>query len=491
MPNILTTTAPRPANAIKRVPEPARAVAFAIGLLVLEVGLAHGAIGPWASKLVLLLVGGLALALVLRFPIASALVYFAITDFIFYPLKFAHQVGPVNLRPFELILVVLLILAAARPKRRTWGGTAGGALAAFYVFLFIASALAIAGNHTDLKEALTWGRPLFLLSFFWVVIRLFPERHERGVLLAGAAAIAAATGVMAVVVTADAGLGVSLQEAATNTVREQGSLERIRLPGLSAAYGLFWFAALQVATKVGKPRLWWGAAFFGIALNIVFSFNRNMWIGILVGFLVLLVLGGPLLRKRLGIACLVVAAAVTFFVMVGGSAGKETVQPLIERGETLVNPSKTSHESSVDQRLAETEAAWKTARSNLLFGIGPGVPFGFAISEPQRNGSGTIVTVTQLPQLFLHNQYLYLLMITGIPGLITFVVFLGTTVVDGLRYLRDDLLLLSCAIGIGMIMISAVVAIYFTVVDMTAILGLLAGVVTAGVEEVKGVEGAA
>jgi O-antigen ligase len=483
--NILTTTAPRRTNAISRVPDAARAVGFALGLLLIEIVLARSVAGPWAPKLLLLLVGGLALAAILRFPLASALIYLTITDFIFYPLKFAHQVGPVNLRSFELILVVLLILAVARPKRRTWGGRAGGALVAFYVLLVIASALAISGHHTDLKEALTWGRPMFLLSFFWVVIRLFPERREREVLLAGAATIAAATGVMAVVVTADPSLGTYLGEAATNTVREQGSLSRVRLPGLSMAYGLFWFTALQVTTKVGKPRLWWSVVFFGIVLNIVFSFNRNMWIGIGVGFVVLLILGGPLVRKRLGIACLVLATAVTFFVMVGGSTGKETVQPIVERGETLVNPAKTAHESSVDQRLAETEAAWKTARDNLLFGIGPGVPFGFAIAEAQRTSSGTIYSITHLPQLFLHNQYLYLLMITGIPGLLAFLFFLGTPLLNGLRFLRDDLLMLGCAIGIGMIMVSAVVAIYFTVVDMTAVLGLLAGVVTAGVDEAR------
>jgi O-antigen ligase len=214
-----------------------------------------------------------------------------------------------------------------------------------------------------------------------------------------------------------------------------------------------------------------------------------MWVGILLGFAVLCVIGGPLLRQRLAIGVLVVATLVTGFLLFGGSAGKEAVRPVVERGETLVNPTKAEHESSLEQRGAETKVAWKKARSNLLFGIGPGVPFGFSIPEAVRTSEGTVVGFSQPQQLFLHNQYLYLLMITGIPGLLAFLVFLGTPVVTAFRFARDDFTTIACALGIAMIMLSAFVAIYFTVVDMTAVLGLLAGVTTAAVEARRRGEG--
>lgn len=482
MPGIPTTTATR-LSAPRHVPEPLRVGVFALALLAVEVILARGAVGEGASKYVFLLVAVLVVASVLRFPLQTALVYFVFTDFIFYPLRFAHQFGPLNVRPYEVALVLLLILAAARPKRKTWGGTAGGGLLAFFVVLAIATGLAVSNGDIAFKDAFDWARPFALLSFFWVVVRLFPEPREREILLTGAAVIGAVTGVIAVLISLGAGFGEALQESAGNTVNEQGSVDRVRLPGLSASYALFWYAVVQMANRVGTPRLWWTAIFLGNALNIAVSFNRNMWIGVIFGFVVIAVLGGALLRKRFGVAVTVLAAALTLFILIGGAASNETIEPVIERGETLIHPSKTAGEGSLESRAAETEIAWRKFRENPVFGIGPGVPFGFSVPEAVRTGSGAIVGFTHTPQRFLHNQYLYLLLIAGIPGLVTFLVFLGTPVVLALRRRRDDLATLSCAVGIAMIMVSAVVAIYFSVVDMTSVLGLLAGAVIASVED--------
>ena len=89
---------------------------------------------------------------------------------------------------------------------------------------------------------------------------------------------------------------------------------------------------------------------------------------------------------------------------------------------------------------------------------------------------------THVPQLFLHNQYLYLLLSPGIPGLIAFLVFLGTPLHYALRRFPRDPSIIACGVGIATIMISAVVAIYFSVDDMTAIFGLLTGVIVADAE---------
>jgi O-antigen ligase len=445
--------------------------------------LARGAVGEGASKYVFLLVAVLVVAAVLRFPLQTALVYFVFTDFIFYPLRFAHQVGPLNVRPYEVALVLLLILAAARPKRATWGGTAGGGLLAFFVVLGVATGLAVSNGDVGFKDGIDWARPFALLAFFWVVVRLFPEPKERETLLTGAAAIGAVTGLLALLISLGAGFGEALQESSGGTVSEQGSVERVRLPGLSMSYGLFWYSAVQVANRIGNKRLWWAAIFFGNALNIAVSFNRNMWVGVIFGFVVIAALGGILLRKRLGVAVAVLAAGLAMFILIGGAAGDETIEPVIERGETLIHPDQTAGESSLESRAAETKAAWKKFQENPIFGIGPGVPYGFAVPEAIRTGSGAIVGFSHSPQLFLHNQYLYLLLIAGIPGLVAFLVFLGTPVLIALRRKRYDLSTVSCAVGIAMIMISAVVAIYFSVVDMTAILGLLAGAVIAGIED--------
>ena len=262
MPSIPITTdltlprlPPRPAKAL-------RVAAFALGVLVIEAVLAHGVVGPQVSKYVYLFIGVFLLALLLRFPMVTAIAFVGFTDFVFYPTpRLQRRSG--RRRPHELCLTALLMVAVLRPKRDTWGGTAGKALLAFFVILGISAGLALESHHTTVTEAFNWGRDFYCLTIFWVVIRLFPSVEDRRTLLVGATVIAAGAGVIAVLVALGAGFGDALQAAGGQTVRSEeglGSLQRVRLPGLSADYALFWFVAVQAASRVGKQRLLWGLA---------------------------------------------------------------------------------------------------------------------------------------------------------------------------------------------------------------------------------------
>jgi O-antigen ligase len=154
------------------------------------------------------------------------------------------------------------------------------------------------------------------------------------------------------------------------------------------------------------------------------------------------------------------------------------VEPVIQRGATLFNLSKTKQEGSVTERERETEVAWSTATKNPIFGVGAGAPFGML--SQQRLGSASLITgYLEVPQLFLHNQYLYLVLVSGIFGLIAFVIFLGSCVAYALRRVPRDTAIAACGVGIAIVMISAIVAIYFSVESMTAVLGLLTGVIVA------------
>ena len=112
-----------------------------------------------------------------------------------------------------------------------------------------------------------------------------------------------------------------------------------------------------------------------------------------------------------------------------------------------------------------------------MLGIGPGVEFGvfnYEFAGPH--------SIKAEPQLFLHNQYLYLLLIVGLPGTIAFLLFLLIPMVRSFRRTPRDPAITACGVGIAMILISSVVAIYFSVEDMTAVLGLLTGVIVADSE---------
>lgn len=467
--------------AAHRQAEYLRAGAFALAILLVEVLLARGAAAPQISRFVFLFVGVLGIAFVFRFPMATAMVLFALSDFIFHPSFFALPIGPLEARPHEIALATLLVVSLIRPERRTWGGSAGAALAAFLALVAASGALALESGAAPATDVFNWARPLGLLLLFYVIVRLFPQPRQRRTLLAGVAVLAAVTGVVALLVSLGAGFGDSLQGAGGNTIRSQegvGSIDRVRLAGLSAGYGLFWYVVVQLVVGGGARRLAWAAVLAGISLDIVVSFNRNMWLGVGIGFVLMAIVGGTVVRTRLATAVAVAVAGVALLVAFGSSTtSSRVVAPVVQRGATILNPSEVTGEASFNDRAEETEDAWRTARENLLLGVGVGAPFG--LNSIKQVGPHSFEVA---PQLFLHNQYLYLLLICGIPGLIAFVLFLGIPVAQALRRTPRDPAIAACGVGIAMIMISSVVAIYFTVEDMTAVLALLAGVVVADTE---------
>lgn len=473
-----TTIAATPSAIADRVPGPARVAAFAVGLLALDALLAASLVDARFSRLVLLFAAAGAAALVFRFPVAAAIALLGFTDFLFHPGYFAFSIGPISTRPYELALAGLLAVAVVRPRRDTWGGLPGGALAVFFAVVAASAALAVTSGRVPLTDAFNWGRALGLLSVFYVVVRLFPSPGDRRALLTGAAVLAAATGFVALLVALGWSVGETLQGPGDQTVREQEGItgiQRVRLPGLSAAYALFWYAAVRVAAARGIERWLWVTLLAGMALNIAVSFNRNMWLGLALGLVLLMLVGGSALRHRLVAATAVATVGLVLIGLLGPSAGDgDLLEPVVERGSTIFRPSAVAREGSYRDRESETALAWQTATRNPALGVGVGADFGLFYDQ-QINES----TVVRAPQLFLHNQYLYLLLIGGVPALVAFLVFVGVPVLRAFRRSPSDPAVSACGAGLAMIMISAVVALYFTVADMTAVIGLLTGVIVA------------
>lgn len=449
-------------------------------MLLLEAVLARGLAGSGLSRPLLLLGGVAAIAFVFRFPLATAVVLFGLTDFLFYPTFFAFELGPLSIRPHELALAGLLAVALIRPRRRSWGGGAGIALAVFLAALAAAGGLALLDERAPLTDIFNWGRPFALLTLFWVVVRLFPQPEQRRRLLSGAAVLAALTGVVAIYVALGAGIGETLSGGGETILKEEegaGGLLRVRLAGLSMAYALFWYVAVRFAAARPSSKLAWAAALGGMALAIAISFNRNMWLGLLAGVALMMVLGGPFVRSRLTAALAVSVAAIVLLASFGSATDSRVLEPVVQRGSTLFNPRGVEASSSLTDRERETDVAWPVAQRNLLLGIGPGVEFGvfnFEFVGPH--------SIKVEPQLFVHNQYLYLLLICGIPGLLAFLFFLGIPILRAFRRTPIDPAITACGVGIAMIMASSIVAIYFSVEDMTAVLGLLAGTIVADFE---------
>jgi O-antigen ligase len=458
---------------------PGKAPLLFVGAAILaEVLLAGSVVSDRLAPLMALLVGAIGFAAIVRYPLVGMGLVIVLTA-TFLPSDYLQvQVGSLAVGYHEVALVGVLAAAVAFPRAKTWGGVAGGFLAIFMAILALAALLAISSGQLRFADAVAWGRMFALLLVFYAVVRLFPDRESLGRLMRVAVAAAAFSGFVALIIAFGVDLSPVLGEAATyyvNTDLGLGGIPRIRLPGIALAYPLFWYAALHIPRSRGVGRLGWTLAVLGMTANLALSLNRNMWAGLLVGLAVLMFIGGVRVRRPVGIGVLALVGAVALIAIAGIQVDRGPLAGFAERGQTLFSPEKTTQENSLQDRGKETEQAWRTIKEHPVIGIGPGAEFGVYFDELQPGG---MMTYKRTHQLFLHNQYLYLLLICGIPGLLAFLGFL-TAAVGRARWHLSDTDISTWAVGVGMIALSAFVMISFADASSALAIGLLCGAIVA------------
>ena len=215
--------------------------------------------------------------LIWSFPLAGCAVYMFLAAGIVDSGHYVFVAAGRTLYGHEVVLAVLLLRAILRPRRRTMGGSAGAALAAFLAILLFSTALAVEAHTTTLNNAITWGRVFFVMTYFWVVVRLAPDRRRLGILLATGIVLGALSGVvgLAVALSGDAN---TIFQASGNMVNTPGtSFLRVRMPGLGLAFMLLWVLVVWLIRNRRPHRLWliclpW------LVIVILISQNRNMWV---------------------------------------------------------------------------------------------------------------------------------------------------------------------------------------------------------------------
>jgi O-antigen ligase len=461
----------------RRPRSPGKAPLLFVGAAILaELLLAASVVSERLHPLMFLLVGVIGFVAIVRYPLFGMGLVIGLTA-TFLPSDYLQiQVGSLALGYHEVALFGVLGAAVAFPRAKTWGGVAGGCLAVFFAVLGLATILAISSGHLRFADAVAWGRMFALLLVFYAVVRLFPDRASLARLMQVAVAAAALSGFVALIIAFGVDLSPVLGEAATyyvNTDLGLGGIPRIRLPGIALAYPLFWYAALHIPRSRGTGRLGWTLAVLGMTANLALSLNRNMWAGLLLGLAVLMFIGGVRVRRPVGVGVLALVGAVALIAIAGIQVDRGPLAGFAERGQTLFSPEKTTQENSLQDRGKETEQAWRTIREHPVIGIGPGAEFGVYFDELQPGG-----TYKRGHQLFLHNQYLYLLLICGIPGLLAFLGFL-TAAVGRARWHLSDTDIATWAVGVGMIAVSAFVMISFADASSALGIGLLCGAIVA------------
>lgn len=442
-----------------------RGAALAGFVLLGDLIIALAVVDPRFHRLLLLGLGVAGLAFVFRFPFAGTCAVLFLVASILEPGRFKLPAGPIEWRLEEVIIGTLLLVAVVRPRRDWWGGIAGGALAAFFVVLGASGLLALQSGRVGFADAFAYARLFAPLLLFYVIVRLFPEAQQVRRLLLVAVVLAAFTGVVSLAVAAPGSpLTEVLNPNATASIRDKeglGLVNRVRLSGVSLAYVLFWYVAAQaIAARRGRRLLWSLTALAGVSLGIVLSFNRNMWIGLIVGFLLMLALGRSVSRRHLTAALTVLAAGSIAIALAGPTLSSGSpLYPFVERGNTLLHPEEEARDPSLNDRRLENRFAVATIERYPVTGVGPGAPYG-------------------VDWLWVHNQYLHLLLLGGPAALIAFLVFIGAPPAAVLsRRLWDDELP-ALAVGILITMVSAIVMISFVNATWAAVVALLAGVLT-------------
>ena len=452
----------------------AQAPVLGAGLVVLgvEALLAAAIVMPRLQLLLLAAVGVGALALVFRFPLASTAGLVVLTASVFHEQFFGAGFGPGGLRPYELLLGALLFVALVRPRRQTWGGIAGMGLTLFLVLAAVSTVIAVSTGQIDLNKAYQWFRPLFLLAIFFVVVRLTEDATGARRLLAAAAGAAALSAVIAVLLAYADTLDDIFKDPGSQYVSQEEGIkgfDRVRLPAVALAYALFFYAIAALMRARGAARVAWSLTVLALTVHLGLSLNRNMWVGLVAGTVLLLMLWDPRARARLGVGLAVTAVAFTTVLSVGPVGGLGSVlEPLAKRGLSVV--SGLDENGSLRDRQRETRKAWATLGENPLIGIGAGTSYGSFTSSPALDGS-----FVRVPRRFVHNQYLYLALIAGIPALLGFLLFLGSVLRQAFARSHRGPELITCGVGVTMLALSAVVMLSFSSYNMITALALLSG----------------
>lgn len=451
---------------------PWRTAAAALAVLGAEALLAASIADARFGLVLVVAAGAAGLALVFRFPVAAIAGVVILTGSVFHEQFFGEGFGPGSLRPYEILLLALLVVALVRPRRASWGGAAGAGLALFLALGVISSLVAVSAGEVELNKAYEWLRPFFLLTLFFVVVRLCEDEAAAKRLMATSVAVAALSAVLAVLLAYGDNLDDTFQDVGRQYISQQEGVQgvdRVRLPAVAIAYGLFFYALSALLRSRGLALAGWAVGLVALILHLALSLNRNMWVGVAAGAVLVLALWNPRARGRLVVGLAVAAVAFTGLLSLGQAGGLTSIlQPLAKRGSSVVAGLDSG--GSLRERERETRKAWATLGEHPVIGIGAGTSYG-AFTATQTEAGGFVRT----PRRFVHNQYLYLALMAGVPGLLCFLAFLFVVLRKAFarEHRRPDLV--ACGVGVTVFALSALVMLAFSSYNFLPVLALLCG----------------
>ena len=346
-----TTTVLSRSEPTRRAAEPLRIAGFALAVGAIELLLARGSSSRRSRATSSSSLGLFAVAFVFRFPMATALVSSASPTSSSIPTYFAQELGGLSVRPHELALACLLLVALVRPARRP--GAACGCRARGLPRIVLVSGPARPADGRPRSPTPSPGAGRWACSpssTSWSACSRRPSsaaccyrgrrprrghrRRRRGGLVRRTARA-----------RPPGGRRPAIREG-------EGRLDRPRAPR-RALGRLRAVLVLRGADRrtARAPRLVWGVLLLASPLDIAISFNRNMWLGLFFGALLMAVFGGAVVRNGWRPVAAVAVAGLAILMVFGSSTA----------AATSIQPSSTAARRSSTRARPRRKARFRTA----------------------------------------------------------------------------------------------------------------------------------
>lgn len=378
----------------------------------------------------------------------------------------------------ELLLAAALFATASQFAQGAWRAPSLPSLLMVVFLAATAGGVYLGVRHgATLDEALRAMRPMVFYAAFWPAFVVASHPRWRFVVMRLAsvgAVVVVGLQLAQIQVGADSPLFAFTPaiEHVVLTPQADGFL-RVRPPALTLIYAATIFAAAYLLWGPRRRRLGVSIVLGASALGVLLSLNRNMIIGIVLGLTVSAIVVSR--RNRFVVAALVcgllaMASLSLWQAERGAGTGHSVVQRVLSIGDISELRSGTLSDRSYENRFAT-----RVLKREPLTGIGWGTPYGAKLVDYRDR------RLVIEPRGFMHQQYLWIWMRTGLVGLLALLVFLCLALASAARWSRrgtwDDQSWLGPAVLASVIALaaSATVGTYLTNPESIVVLmGVLA-----------------
>jgi len=351
----------------------------------------------------------------------------------------ANSIGVQDLSYFILFSAVFMKILSGRKNALRWG--ASDKLFSLFLFMGVVGVVNSIVTGTGFHLAAREAREFFLYALYFAVLSLNPtESHIKRLttILVGLAILTSLFSILQVT----SGDRIGFLFGKIITLRTLGEdiegVTRVSSGGLASINFAFFVCLASLLHKADKKNL----VLFGILSVATFiSFNRGMWVSMILAVLALYPFIGGKLRDRYLKILLILGLSGAMLLGAGGlGVLGSKIQQYTEAGVSRfmsVMPGQIEEDGSTLGRLEETKIVFEKFKLRPWIGHGLG-----AITQENIMIRGEKDHSERVSAWgYVHNGYLYVLFKLGIFGLVIFLAFMYVFIrrtIGGVKYIYDE-----------------------------------------------------